>query len=56
MKSKLKSWTLWVNFAGAVALAFLQYFGTVDDQTATAGYVATVANFLLRFKTSQPII
>lgn len=56
VKSKFKSVTLWVNFAGLFALGVLNTFGIVETDHAMVGYVATIANFMLRFKTTQPVV
>ena len=56
MKSKFKSWTLWVNFVGGVGALFLQQFDLVQPEAAWSIAASAVVNFLLRFKTSQPIV
>jgi hypothetical protein len=54
-KSPFKSWTLWVNVAGAAAVAVLTQLGAVLDAEWVAIALAA-ANFALRFKTTQPVI
>ena len=53
-KSPLKSWTLWVNVVGGAAVAVLTQLGVVIDAEWIAIGLA-VANFALRFKTTQPV-
>jgi hypothetical protein len=55
MKSKFKSVTLWVNFAGLLALGICNTFGIVETDHAAVGYVLTIANFALRFKTTEAL-
>lgn len=55
-KSPLKSVTLWINLAGGVIVGAL---GVIGDHGVDASWVAialAAGNFLLRFKTSQPIV
>jgi hypothetical protein len=56
MKSKLTSWTLWVNAVGAAALLVLTQLQAVSPETAWVATALAVANFALRFKTTQPIV
>ena len=56
-KSPWKSVTLWVNLAGAIAVGALGVLG--DQGLGGAQWFAiglAAANFLLRFKTAEPIV
>ena len=54
-KNPFKSWTLWVNVLGGAAVAALTIVGDVTSAPWVAMDLAG-ANFLLRFKTTQPIV
>lgn len=56
VKEKLKSWTLWVNAASALAVHVLEQLSVVSPETAWIATALVVANFGLRFKTTQPIV
>ncbi len=54
-KNPFKSVTLWVNMLGGAAVAVLTVIGDVTSAPWVAMALAG-ANFLLRFKTTQPIV
>ena len=54
-KNPFKSWTLWVNVLGGAAVAALTIIGDITSAPWVAMALAG-ANFLLRFKTTQPIV
>jgi len=56
-KNPWKSWTLWLNGVGMLGVSVL---GFLTDQGLDLGQWGiigiSVANFLLRFKTTQPVV
>jgi hypothetical protein len=56
IKAKLKSATLWINAAGAFAAQVLGVLQAISPETSWVVTALAVANFALRFKTTQPIV
>jgi hypothetical protein len=51
-----KSWTIWLNLAGGIAVGALGVLGGAGfSQEQWFVVLFAAANFLLRFKTTQPI-
>lgn len=56
VKAKLRSVTLWFFFVVALIAEGLRLFGEISPETAWVAQGLSICAWVLRFKTTQPII